>query len=167
MATPPKAPVHIDTRSAHEVKAWMEERKRDGTLKRCANLYIQYVDWMEAPDVLDRKVFLPDCLKHSFHWKVQGMTDAHQKSYLEHQLGQNPISCPADCNYYQRAWVQQLRSRCKRVFTPLAVPFMWFSKAVWQTQVALIVAIALIIILWRFPQWLPPLIELVKAVRGH
>src|SRR5467141_3492783 len=162
---PPASP--IDTRSAHSVTVWIKERQNAGTLRRCANLTIWFFDWLEdmpKGPILNRKVFLPSCEKHSFEWVHKGLTDLQQKNLLEYGLHQNPISCPANCLYYRNKRWTKFADIGKRPWTFVALPFRWFSKASWQTQVSIVGAVTLIVVLWRFPQWLPPLVELVKAI---
>jgi hypothetical protein len=165
---PPASP--IDTHNAHSVTVWIKERQKAGTLKRCAHLTMWFFDWLEdSPKgpILNRKVFAPSCEKHSFEWVYKGLTDEQQKNDLEFRLHQNPISCPANCLYYRNKYWARFTILCRRLWTFATLPLSWFSKAAWQTQVSIVGAITLIVVLWLFPQWLPPLIALVKEIRGN
>ena len=70
---------------------------------------------------------------------------------LQYHLDQNPISCPAKCHYYRRPGSAKFKRGLKKTGSSFAVPFAWFAKAAWQTQVAIVVGFVLIVVLSLFP----------------
>jgi hypothetical protein len=170
MAAPPSPPVRklIQTTSAHEVRVWVEGRIKAGEMKNCAHLNILPWEWRnkEEPGETDEPPFFaPVCERQSFEWKYGYLTKVQQMHFLQGALDQNLVRCPENCRYYRSLRWAKTERHWRAFWSNVAVPFKWFARAAWQTQVVIIVGVVLIVILSRFPQWLPPLIDLVKAVR--
>jgi len=163
MATqPPAPPTYIDTTNANTVRQWLESRARAGAIRRCANLQIRAI----PSGALSQHFLAPICERESFEYIYPRAPDSLKIQLLEFHLAQSPVSCPKDCRYYEnREWARFKRG-CGRLAARVAVPFGWFAKADWHTQVAIIMAILLFAILTLFPGWIPLLTDLVRALRG-
>ena len=74
------------------------------------------------------------------------------------------------CTYYENyRWVK-LKSIATRTFGGLFQISKYLCKSyaafAWQTQVTLVLAAVLLLVLWKSPSWVPQLILLAKAVWG-
>lgn len=165
MASQP--PRNIDASNANQVRDWLESRIKAGAIKRCANLSMGPVSVTDAATgKVDRKFFAAICKRESFEFTYLRAPEKLRMQMLEYHLDQNPISCPANCHYYQKPGWAKLKRGVRKAGSFFAVPFVWFSKAAWQTQVAIVVGVVLIVVLRLFPRWIPLLTDLVNAVRG-
>ncbi len=75
------------------------------------------------------------------------------------------ISCPQECVYYQSKWrakVGRALSKLKNIPNLVGAPFRWFANLPWQTQIAIIV---LIIVIVARPL-IPLIVQLLNAYRG-
>jgi len=157
------SPEPIKTWSHHEVCTWAESKKAEGTFKRCGHLSVVSVVRGEAVHT----IFIPNCAKRSFHWKDGEPPPSRlwERETLKDCLHQDIISCPPNCVDYLSEWKARFHragSQIWKLGKQLAVPFQWFAKLPWQTQFL----ITALLILALVPRWVPPLIALLKALRG-
>jgi hypothetical protein len=77
-------------------------------------------------------------------------------------LHENPIACPANCLNYQSS----SRARLARLFSKgtkgLVGVGKWLDRQPWQVKLGLIGLVVVVLI----PQWVPRIIELLKAFNG-
>ena len=163
-AQPPK---NIDTTNANTVRDWLESRIKAGAIKHCANLGIGSIPVRDASTgEVEREFFAPICKQESFEFIYLRPPIKLRMQLLEYHLDTNPISCPVKCHYYRRPGWDKFKRGLKKTGSFFAVPFAWFSKAAWQTQVAIVVGLVLIVVLSLFPRWIPLLTDLINALRG-
>ncbi len=188
MSTPPAPPPpesakpapqpkpYLHTRSAHNVKLWIDQAIKDGRLKDCWNLGIDKVVERQSEDgkaVEDDSendfYFIPTCAHHSFVSDFAHTTEEIQLHILRHNLSNDPVSCPKDCTYYEsRRWASTRSVIGRGLKAMLFVPGeLWkaFKELTWP-QATVVGVVALIIILWKSPQWVPLLVSLAKAIWG-
>lgn len=163
----PKPPVH--TTSHHEVAEWIKQQQEAGVLRKCAHLNIAHISWSSGDDS-EFQHFIPECKRNSFDWRSGGgLSKEGQLEYLR-VLYDGIISCPNNCVNYRSSrvarWLWYLRRPFRAPQLWLIRLFRWFHKLPWQTQVAFIGSFTLLLILKFAPQWLPQILELVKAFRG-
>lgn len=152
------------------MKLWVRESITEGRLKNCWNLQIDKIDKMREEDgemvTTGESYFAPICTHQSFESKFAHIDDDMQLAMLERNLQNAPVSCPRNCTYYQNYRWGRAKFVTKRAATgsynTVRSLLKGFSSLSWQTQVALIVLMVLII----SPQWVPVLISLVKAIWG-
>lgn len=110
--------------------------------------------------------FVPSCWQHSFESSFSHADDETQLSLLQYSLHTDPVSCPKNCTYYQNRRWGWVRSRTARIFQGLYDTarelLKGFAGLSWQTQVAFIVLLVLVI----SPKWVPLVISLAKAIWG-
>lgn len=176
MSDPPQAPAssphpYIHTRSAHNVKLWMKKAKAEGRLKNCWHLGIDKVinRALEDGKVVDEEsdfYFVPGCAHHSFESNFAHISDDMQLEILRNSLGNDPVSCPKNCTFYENHKWGWIKNAVRRVFVGLFDTLRGLLKGfvgmAWQTQVALIGLVVLIIA----PKWVPLIISLAKAIWG-
>ena len=171
MPTPEQLPQAkpINTRSAHNVKLWIVQGIAEGRLKKCWNLGIDMVDVQkkDAPaEDVGRSYFVPVCRHDSFETRYGYMDDNQHLTLLQRSLHTNPISCPKNCTYYENVKWGWLKSNAARVLKNLHVVLKGYAALPWQTQVTIIAAPALVLILWKSPKWVPLIVSLLKAIWG-
>lgn len=171
-ATPKVAP-YVDTSSPNNVRVWIRKSIAEGRLKDCANLNLYQVD-----ETVDDKIegkntysfFVPRCDHRSFISIYGSASDERQDEFLRASLSINPISCPKNCSFYENRRWAAFKSALLKPFLVLgrSVRAAWkgYAGLPWQTQVTLIAAPALILILWKAPNWVPQIIALAKALWG-
>ncbi|SRR6266702_23399 len=176
--TPPKFFPNINSSSAHNVRLWIRQGIRDGRLKHCVSLDLDVVQIIESEgrprdgegEKHNYSYFVPSCKHRSFVSNIGHLSDEMQVEFLRYNLGSNPLSCPKDCTFYEN-------HRWGKVKWSVARPFAFafrvskallrgFAGFAWQTQVTLILAPALLLILWKSPNWVPQIISLAKALWG-
>jgi hypothetical protein len=170
MSSPQQPPAFFSTRSAHNVLLWIRQGIAEGRLKKCWNLDIQKIGKRkeEKGEMVDtgESYFIPVCRHQSFESIFSHMNDEIQLVMLEQNLHTNPVSCPKNCTYYEnrkRAWVRFTIGRIFRGFFNGARELLkGFAGLTWQTQVAIIVFLVLVV----SPKWAPILISLAKAIWG-
>jgi hypothetical protein len=150
--------------SHHEVVKWVSERVAAGTFRNCAHLTVIALKQRRAMGTA--VVFVPDCKRRSFAWKRAPMDRQDEFEQLTMVLRSEPMSCPHDCvNYVSERRVSLLRplSKLQLVARYLVVPFEWFGKLPWQTQVVVI----LLFVLIAARPLIPLIIQLLKAYHGQ
>ena len=146
--------------SHHEVTQWVRDHISDGTFKHCAHLTVIAVSRGRET------VFVPNCKRRSFNWTTPPLDRQFELDILTSMLHTGVISCPANCvNYVSERRISLLRplSKLQSVAWYLVVPFQWFAKLPWQTQVFLII---LGILLVARPL-IPLIVQLLKAYHGQ
>jgi hypothetical protein len=135
-------------------------------MKRCYHRKILPMEMVDKQtSEVDRTFFAPVCVQSSFQWVYLRMGQTMQATLLEYHLDQNPISCPKACTYYENRNWGRLKKVLKSIGLLLKSGLHWFSKAPWQTQIAIIGSVVLIMILALFPRFLPFLTDMIKAFR--
>jgi len=168
---------HIETSSAHNVRLWMRKSIAEGRLRNCSNLDINIVEFEEKEDprssvfqVHNYSYFVPSCKHRSFISDVAHLGEQSQAEFLRYALCSNPVSCPKDCTYYENYRWGKLKSTIARTlgwFIQMVKSlFKGYAAFAWQTQVTLVLAAVLLLVLWKSPSWVPQLILLAKAVWG-
>lgn len=167
------APTHIDTSSPNNVKLWIRKSIAEGRLRGCANLDIDQIV-TTTEDKLDGKqthfYFVPNCIHRSFISNLSHLSDEEQAEFLQWGLHSNPLACPKDCTFYENRRWADVKASLAWPFTS----FFRFTKALlkgyaalaWQTQVTIIGVPALLLILWKAPNWVPQIVALAKALWG-
>jgi hypothetical protein len=150
----------VNTGSHHEVTAWVRSKIAAGTFKNCGHLEVS-----QDHTGRDGVVFTPNCTRSSFEFSDRRLSQIAQFDALIRSLHTDPISCPKNCVNY----VSARRVKFNRPFLSLwaarrylLVPFQWFGKLPWQTQVLLI----MLLIIALTPKWVPQMIALLKAFHG-
>ena len=172
--TPPAAPpakAWINTRSAHNVKFWIRQNTKEGRLRRCFNLDIDEVHATREENgvMVDdgSSFFIPVCRERSFESNFAHTTDAVQLDILQHSLQTDPLSCPKNCTCFKnRTWgtLQSATLKFLDTFYAGAVTLLkGFAALTWQTQVAIIGLLVLVI----SPKWAPLIISVARAVWGR
>jgi len=156
----------------------MRQGIRGGGLKHCVNLDLDVVQLVEAKEIPrdgggekhNYSYFIPNCKHRSFVSNIGHLSDEMQVEFLRYSLGSNPLSCPKDCTFYENYRWAKFKWNVAR---PFAFAFRvskallkGFAGFAWQTQVTLILAPALLLILWKSPNWVPQIISLAKALWG-
>jgi hypothetical protein len=160
----------IKVESHNEVLSWVNSRKALGTFKRCDHLKVVPLTYHQQNEV-PLELFIPECECASFEWKApcHGDRQMAQKVLVWH-LDEDPISCPANClKYASERWArvrERVNTLCAFAHRYLAVPFQWFAKLPWQTQIAIVVVGVGFGVLKLTPQWVPQIIKLLNAYRG-
>jgi hypothetical protein len=176
--TPPKPVPNVDSNSAHNVRLWMRQGIREGRLKHCINLDLDVVQFVEIEgrqrggegEKHNYSYFIPNCKHRSFVSNISHLSDEMQAEFLRYGLASNPLSCPKDCTFYENyRWGKFKRSVARPfvfAFRISRVLLRVFSRFAWQTQVTLILVPALLLILWKSPNWVPQITALAKALWG-
>jgi hypothetical protein len=159
-------PEPIKVWSHHEVVSWVKSNVESGIFKHCAHLTVITLK-QPASGRSYTEVFVPDCKRRSFEWvRYPPMDRQFEFEMLTSALHTNLIRCPKNCvNYVSQRRASMFRpvSRLWSLRRYVAVPFQWFAKLPWQTQLAVIV----LGIFLLAPQWIPLLIKLVTVYRGQ
>lgn len=160
-------PNEIDTRSENAVWSWVEERIVSRSFKKCGHLRLVSILPMIATARLNEMwaphlpIFLPNCECNSFEYRnnpLEGRIDHRLASIW---LLNEPITCSTTCRLYEhRKWFK-FKRKFNQIPQITSIPFKWFSKLPWQTQVLLI---ALLIIL-LIPKAVPPIMRLIQAIK--
>jgi hypothetical protein len=169
-ANTPTPKPYLHTRSAHNVKLWIKQAVTEGRLKDCWNLGIDRVETKEEEDgnMVDtgESYFVPVCSHQSFESNFAHIDDDSQLAILQHNLNNAQISCPKNCTYYTNrkwGWLWFTAKRIiKGLYGTVQDLLKGFAGLNWQTQVALIVLLVLIIA----PKWVPLIISLARAFWG-
>ena len=153
----------VETRSAHTVSSWVKARLKSGMFKKCGHLVVLPVNMpptMRRPSRLTR--FIPNCNRNSFDWKAPEFDFDDRLERRLHGLDQDPISCPKDCLYYEpRGWTKT-KKLVRKIFSGIGSWFKWFLGLHWAVQVSILLLMTSAIA----PHWIPPLIDLLKALKS-
>jgi len=169
---PPKS--YLETRSAHNVRQWINQAVKERRLKDCWNLYISIVEPRiethgRVTDAGD-SFFIPTCKHQSFESQFAHLTDDQQSEVLRHSLCIDPVSCPKNCTYYENHRWGWTKSTAKRLFVgiydAIKAVLKGYAALPWQTQVAILAVPVLLVILRKSPNWLSPMLSLLKAIWG-
>lgn len=151
-----------DTASQHAVRSWIEQRIKSGKFKKCGHLTIFPKTFFRIGHSPTTK-FLPDCNCTSFAWNGPHSTRDDEVYILANKLSTEPIACPKNCHYYEHSYVTSAKKVTGKALSRVTVGFKWFSGLPWQTQLALI----LLFVVALAPGWVPPIKELIRALRGQ
>jgi hypothetical protein len=179
MSSPPKpvsqAPIveqpYIQTHSADNVRKWIKQGIKNHSLKDCSNLDMDIVKLatkarFEGEPDEEETFFIPVCRHRSFKSNIGHLADDAQLRMLRYGLNQLPIECPKDCTFYEHrraGWIKEnTRHLFESAYTIVVDLLKGYAALQWPTQVFLILLVVLIVA----PKWVPPLIQLVKAVTG-
>ena len=163
---------HVDTLSRHEVLSWISEHVRTGRFRKCGHLGIKQVSkYQDDFDTSPIHPFVPHCDKDSFDWK--GDASLYRGTRLDtlvSRLRISPISCPEDCRCYEpRNWtkVKGAGSKAKSAVSGwLGAVIERFLKLPWQTQVAIIGLVLIVVVLALARKEIPHIIEFLKVILG-
>lgn len=154
----------VDTRSRHIVAGWVKERVRSGQLKNCGHLGIQSLNvYPEGVFVLPTHTYIPHCSRDSFEWKIGRLDRDSELHILKNMLNQEPIACPRNCHCYENRYWTQTKERAAKVLSLVRSGLKWLSGLSWQTQLGIL----LLLFFALAPNWIPRIIELVKAYFQH
>lgn len=161
---PPKP--FINSRSAHNVNLWIRNAIAEGRLKKCWHLDIDKIEIKrgngnESVDA-GESYFVPSCAHQSFESTFGHVDDDTQLHVLRYSLSTDPIWCPANCTYYRNQTWGRVRFETGRIFETARNLVKGFVGLSWQTQVAMIILIVLVIA----PKWVPLLVSLVRVIWG-
>jgi hypothetical protein len=152
-------PEPVKTWSHNEVVQWVKDQVSKGTFKHCAHLSV--IRLTRGGTTL----FVPDCNRRSFDWKTPPFDRQFEFELLASMLHLGEISCPKNCVNYasqRRATLFKKVSSFQVLPRYFAVPFLWFAKLPWQTQIATIV---LGIVIAARPL-IPLIVQLLNAYHG-
>ncbi len=152
----------VDTASQHTVLSWIEQRIKSGKFKKCGHLTI-FPTTSARIGHFPTTRFLPHCNRKSFAWNEPHGTGDKEVDILANKLSTEPIACPKNCHYYEPSYVTSAKEVTGKVLSRVIVGFKWFSGLPWQTQLALI----LVFVVALAPGWVPPIKELIRALRGQ
>ena len=166
---PPKP--RIETRSLHNVELWVREGVAAGRLKKCWNLRIKMVlpQEIESGMETEESFFAPFCECNSFEGPIAYLDDHTKLGFLRRQLNTDPVSCPKNCTMYANrkwGWIKSQLKKITVLYDVMERLLKGYATLPWQTQITLIVAPALVLILWKSPKWVPLIISLAKAIWG-
>jgi hypothetical protein len=149
----------VKTWSHNEVVQWVKNQVSKGTFKHCTHLTV--IKLTQG----DMTVFVPDCQRRSFDWKTPPLGRQFEFEILTSMLHLGEISCPKNCVNYasqRRASLFKPFSRFQVLIRYFAVPFQWFAKLPWQTQIVILV---LGIVIAARPL-IPLIVQLLNAYHG-
>jgi hypothetical protein len=140
----------------------MDERIKSGRFRPCAHLVVSpFNEYPEGVNVLPTHIYLPQCNRDSFSWSQPRVDRQSEFDILRQMLHLEPIACPTNCRCFEhRYWGSAKRTGSKLL---RAIRDLWgaFSRLPWQTQTLFV----LLLILIFAPRWIPPIIELLHALR--
>lgn len=161
------AAVQINNHNASSVRTWVDEQIRAKRFKRCAHLILSsQKQTMGGPAGRSTQIFfLPTCQRASFDWgQYNGMDLETQREYLCYYREFDALSCPQNCRFYRHQSVAKIIGFLPTILRAaknfLRPAFQWFANLKGVTQVLLI----LLVIFLLAPQWIPLLIQLIKAL---
>ena len=122
---------------------------------------------MEESKVVEQNMefyFVPGCAHHSFESYFAHISDDMQLEILQHNLGNDPISCPKNCTFYENhrwGWTKHNTRRIVAgLYGAIRELLKGFAGLPWQTQISIVGLFVLIV----SPKWVPLLISLAKAI---
>lgn len=160
----------LDTANQHAVRMWLKGAIKSGQLKNCTHLGLPLVRISPFSPA-----FIPRCDARSFLFpRYQGVPEDTATSMLVSGTQMDMVRCPKDCVLYRSKSWASVRSAMGAVPKIVTVPArnIWslFFQLPEKTQIVLIIFLiagpALVAILKFSPQWMPQIIELIKAFRG-
>jgi hypothetical protein len=151
----------------------MRKGIKEGRLKHCINLDLDVVQSAVSEGNGEKhnySYFIPACRHHSFISRIGHLSDEMQAEFLQYNLGSDPLACPKDCTFYENYWWWKFKSIVIQPFVFVSritkALLKGFAGFAWQTQVTLILAPVLLLVLWKSPNWVPQIISLAKALWG-
>jgi len=142
-----------------------------GRLKKCWNLTINRVDPKNVESGIEtgESFYVPFCECNSFEGPIAYLDDHTRLGFLRRQLSTDPVSCPKNCTMYEHrkwGWIKSKAKRIRVLYDVMEKLLKGYAALPWQTQITIIVAPALVLILWKSPKWVPLLVSLLKAIWG-
>lgn len=152
----------VDVRSLHIVKAWIDERIKSARFRKCGHLTVLPLnEYHEGVNVPATHIYFPHCERDSFEWSQARLGRDSEIHILRHMLHSEPIACPANCRSFEHRYWTSAKRLLMRFLHLLEQGASAFLQLPWQTQVLIV----FLVILLFAPHWIPPMIDLFRALQ--
>jgi len=144
-----------DLGSRHKCMELIRVYQEQGLINKCVHAYTAVVE----TDPHDRTPYFGvRCARHSFDIRPVPVGNFGPKIA---STASGFYGCPHPCHYRRGPWPDRLL----KLGNHLLRPFQWFERQPWQVKVAVLLMPLLLLVVYRGPETIRALTDLVKAVR--